>query len=93
VFFVVSVVLPGLLRLRIAVSQNSLPGVLEEFFHSFSVSLFSFYFVTSTVQDILKNYSHWAWWLTPVILATQEAKIRRIVVRSQARQIVPETLS
>jgi hypothetical protein len=61
VFFVVSVVLPGLLRLRIAVSQNSLPGVLEEFFHSFSVSLFSFYFVTSTVQDILKNYSHWAW--------------------------------
>jgi hypothetical protein len=31
--------------------------------------------------------------LTPVILATQEAEIRRIVVRSQPRQIVPETLS
>jgi hypothetical protein len=31
-------------------------------------------------------------WLTPVILDTQEAKIRRIVVRSQPRQIVYETL-
>jgi hypothetical protein len=33
------------------------------------------------------------WWLTPVILATQEAEIRRITVRSQVRQIVHETLS
>jgi hypothetical protein len=32
-------------------------------------------------------------WLTPVILATQEAEIRRIVVQSQLRQIVRETLS
>jgi hypothetical protein len=32
-------------------------------------------------------------WLTPVILATQEAQIRRIVVQSQPGQIVPETLS
>jgi hypothetical protein len=32
-------------------------------------------------------------WLTPVILATQEAVIRRIVVQSQPRQIVCETLS
>jgi hypothetical protein len=32
-------------------------------------------------------------WLTPVILATQEAEIRRIVVRSQPRQIVLKTLS
>jgi hypothetical protein len=29
----------------------------------------------------------------PVILATQEAEIRRIMVRSQPRQIVHETLS
>jgi hypothetical protein len=29
----------------------------------------------------------------PVILATQEAKIRRIAVRSQPRKIVRETLS
>jgi hypothetical protein len=28
-------------------------------------------------------------WLTPIILATQEAEIRRITVRSQPRQIVP----
>jgi hypothetical protein len=33
------------------------------------------------------------WWLTPGILATQEAEIRRIAIRSQPRQIVCETLS
>jgi hypothetical protein len=33
------------------------------------------------------------WWLTPVILATWEAEIRRIAVRSQCRQIVLKTLS
>jgi hypothetical protein len=32
-------------------------------------------------------------WLTPVILATQKAEIRRIAVRSQPGQIVHETLS
>jgi hypothetical protein len=32
-------------------------------------------------------------WLTPVILATQEAEIRRITVRNQPGQIVRETLS
>jgi hypothetical protein len=32
-------------------------------------------------------------WLMPVILATQEAEIRRIMIRSQPRQIVCETLS
>jgi hypothetical protein len=31
--------------------------------------------------------------LTPVILATQEAEIRKIMVRSQPRQIVPKILS
>jgi hypothetical protein len=31
-------------------------------------------------------------WLMPVILVTQEAEIRRIVVRSQLGQIVRETL-
>jgi hypothetical protein len=32
-------------------------------------------------------------WLTPIILATQEAEIRRIAVRSQPGQTVGETLS
>jgi hypothetical protein len=32
-------------------------------------------------------------WLTPVILASQEAELRRIVVQSQPRQTVQETLS
>jgi hypothetical protein len=31
-------------------------------------------------------------WLTPVILVTQEAEIRRITVPSQPRQIVRKTL-
>jgi hypothetical protein len=33
------------------------------------------------------------WWLTPVLLASQEAKIRRNMVGSQPGQIVLETLS
>jgi hypothetical protein len=32
------------------------------------------------------------WWLTPVILATQKAEMRRIVVQSQPGQIVHKTL-
>jgi hypothetical protein len=32
-------------------------------------------------------------WLMPIILATQEAEIRRIAIQSQPQQIVCETLS
>jgi hypothetical protein len=34
-----------------------------------------------------------SWWLTPRILATQEAEIKRIEIPSQPRQTVQETLS
>jgi hypothetical protein len=30
------------------------------------------------------------WWLTPIILASQEAEIRRIEVRSQLKEILLE---
>jgi hypothetical protein len=33
------------------------------------------------------------WWLTIVILVTEEVEIRRIAVQSQPREIVHETLS
>jgi hypothetical protein len=34
-----------------------------------------------------------SWWLTPVILATQETEIRKIVVLSQLGKYFVETLS
>jgi hypothetical protein len=34
-----------------------------------------------------------SWWLTPVILVTQEAEIRRFKFQCQPREIVQETLS
>jgi hypothetical protein len=34
-----------------------------------------------------------AGWLTPVILSTQEAEIRKIVVQSQPQRIILKTLS
>jgi hypothetical protein len=34
-----------------------------------------------------------SWWLTHIILATQEAEVRRVVVQSQPRKIVYDILS
>jgi hypothetical protein len=42
---------------------------------------------------LLKGRLAGHWWLAPIILATQEAEIRRIVAQSQPRQIVHKTLS
>jgi hypothetical protein len=41
--------------------------------------------ITMQKERKFKSLTFWpgAWWLTPVILATQETEIRRIVVRSQ----------
>jgi hypothetical protein len=44
-------------------------------------------------QIIIIISLNWVPVLTPITLATQEAEIRRIIVQSQPRQIVPETLS
>jgi hypothetical protein len=43
---------------------------------------------------ILKKTKHArSWWLTLIILATQEAEIRRIAVGNQPRQIVCDPIS
>jgi hypothetical protein len=41
--------------------------------------------------SLRETYSR-CWWLTPVILATQEVEIRKIMVQSQPGQIVSEPL-
>jgi hypothetical protein len=46
--------------------------------------------VCDSWQEVVKTRCRW---FMPVILATQEAEMRRTTVRSQPRQIVCETLS
>jgi hypothetical protein len=56
--------------------------------------LLAWFFGKFHLVGLFKNqYSARCRWLTLVILATQEAEIRRIVVQSQFGQIVCETLS
>jgi hypothetical protein len=59
------------------------------------LKFFSHYFVDKLEILICfkKVYLARHWWLTTVILATQEAEIRRITVQSQPWQIVCKTLS
>jgi hypothetical protein len=42
--------------------------------------------------SLLKEHLARCWWLTPVILATQDAEIRKITVQSQPEQIVTRDL-
>jgi hypothetical protein len=50
---------------------------------------------TSTIIECIRSAScrkacqELGWWLTPVILATQETEIRRITIGSQPGQTVP----
>jgi hypothetical protein len=44
-------------------------------------------------DNIKSSFAARHWWLMPVILATQEAEIRRITVQSQLRQRVHKTLT
>jgi hypothetical protein len=39
------------------------------------------------------NRAAWHWWLMPLILATWEADVRRIVIADQLRKIVHKTPS
>jgi hypothetical protein len=55
---------------------------------SFSITNYMF-----TMSSLKRGRKAGHQWLMPVILATQGAEIRRIVVLSQPGQIVRETLS
>jgi hypothetical protein len=56
--------------------------------------------IATAVSSVLPNFGTYTnrviyivsidecWWLTPGVLATQEAELRRIMVQSQPRQIV-----
>jgi hypothetical protein len=68
---------------------------LEDLVHNTSWSLTSSANITllTTLKVVSKQCQAGHQWLTPVILATWEAEIRRILVWDQPRQIVHETPS
>jgi hypothetical protein len=49
--------------------------------------------VLLTEKSPIRIFQAGHWWLRPVILATQEAEMRRMAVPSQLRQLVLKTLS
>jgi hypothetical protein len=42
------------------------------------------------ILNVFKALDARHWWLVPIILANQEAEIRKIKVQSQSTQIVPQ---
>jgi hypothetical protein len=63
-----------------------------------TLSKFQVHYINYThhaIHQISRTYSFYAGhqWLTPVILATKEAKIRKIMVQGQPGQTVHETTS
>jgi hypothetical protein len=50
-------------------------------------------YTRTQLKGMIKITEARRWWLTPVILVTWEAEIRRIRVRGQPRQIVHKTSS
>jgi hypothetical protein len=53
---------------------------------------FSPFYLSPLLKVISTGFIAGNWWLTPVILATQEAETRRMIGRSQLGQIVCEAL-
>jgi hypothetical protein len=84
----------SLCRSHCRVSQNALNIVPSQ-----STDIYLFFLVRVSKFQVFKGLryktQHFArrQWLTPIILATQEADIRSITVQSQPEQIVCENLS
>jgi hypothetical protein len=72
------------------------PLCLTSFFFFFErgsslSNIIHFFYLFNVINLFIKIF--FVQWLTPVILATQEAEIRRAAVQNQPRQIVCKTLS
>jgi hypothetical protein len=82
------IVIPALLRLRQEEGKfNSSLGCMETWSLKTNKQ-------TNKKPLMILNVSFTGhWWFPPAILVTQEAEIRRIMVGSQHRQIIPKTLS
>jgi hypothetical protein len=83
------------MKVTLLQSTHLYPAACQVSESSFLATLISFLYpvILVHIRSCSKPYDGQVQWLVPVILATQEAEIRRTVVRSQPGQIVLETLS